>query len=125
VKVDPEVVGATPGDKESKVEDVVGCLPPLPLIGSLLTLCGVCGIGSGKLSMFSCCSKSVSPVSGISSGSDTSSLSNSLTSCSSYTGASSMTGSSVSTLHGLVVSIESNTMASMSGTLFIYFTHNL
>ena len=66
------MVGATPGDKESEVEDVVGFLPPLPLIGNLPTLCGGCGTGSGKLSMSSCCSKSISPVSGRSSGSDTS-----------------------------------------------------
>jgi hypothetical protein len=55
VEADPEVLGATPGDK---VEDGVGCLPPLPLIGSL---CGGHGTGLGKVSMSSCYSKLVSP----------------------------------------------------------------
>jgi hypothetical protein len=41
------VEGATPGDK---VEDELGCLPPLPLFGNL---CGGRGTNYNKLSMSS------------------------------------------------------------------------
>jgi len=77
------VEGTTPGDK---VEDGVGCLPPLRLVGSLR---GGRGIGCRKLSIPSC-SKSVSHGSGTSS--SIPSFSNTLASSSYHSYASSMIG---------------------------------